>query len=310
LHANFEDCFVESEVFSVMLLNPPYGDSFHRNHHKAQRLETQFLNLSFHLLKKEGVLVLIVPVNSYRDDQLCRTLAKHFNDIKVWIAPDQTFKQTVLMAYRTKEKHPDEIADLTQALSAIPDTTGLMPESLCFDQVQWKQWKKINQSSVLESSSLGKASLWSSYQPQEVSEVVYEVPSLKKQVRYYKINMDADNLRAALVPWKASDQRPKLPSWHTTYRECEPPLMPMTQWHVALSIASGQMNGSFEVEGLTLLFKGQTFKEQKKHESSETIQTPEGVTIKETIESRDVFKAHIKAIVFGGEHHGSIVDFQ
>jgi hypothetical protein len=101
LHANTLDVRCSAESASLIYLNPPYDWEYGQG--KNERLESVFLQHTHRWLKREGVLVLIIPQPPI---QACaRLFAEHFRDIRVCRLTASEllrFKQVVILAVRRK----------------------------------------------------------------------------------------------------------------------------------------------------------------------------------------------------------------
>jgi hypothetical protein len=303
IRSDIEDFYCEGESCSLLFLNPPYGDSLKNKYSdKSKRLETLFLRDTLQLLQYGGVLVFIVPLSSYSDAYLCELLITNFKEIRIWMAPDQTYKQTVLMAYR---KHATPIGDNKDYKKQIliKDLQLMSRDALESDNPDdlfTSESKLLFGSEAKEEQKTGKLTQY------------IIPPTLKGEINYYKISLDIEHLMQDVLEQKQIRKRsswdlPEIKVW----TPCDPPLMPMTPWHVALSIASGQMNGLFRLnEETQILIKGQTFKSSVSKEKIEEIISDQKMSSKHIVEVVDVFKPCVMGLVFGGNNHGSIVHFE
>ncbi|MFX8922134.1 DUF6094 domain-containing protein, partial [Acinetobacter baumannii] len=88
-------------------LNPPYGDLVSdksggpSDGKGRKRLEKLFYQLSHSRLASGGVMVLIVPQYTL-DSEFCGMLARYFDRLQVFRAPEQQFKQVVVFGVRKR----------------------------------------------------------------------------------------------------------------------------------------------------------------------------------------------------------------
>jgi len=100
IHGDFQETLITPRSFGLLWLNPPYGDlvtdkaqSGGENDSKGRkRLEKLFFQQSARLLQYGGILVLIVP-HTTLDQEFRRWLAAGFDRLRVFLAPEQQFKQ-------------------------------------------------------------------------------------------------------------------------------------------------------------------------------------------------------------------------
>lgn len=121
LNDAWEFCTVQHDCFSLCLNNPPYDHDIKEDlFKKAKRKEYLWIkDMHAHLLPG-AVMVYIIQQERY-DQLICRALATHYEQIRVWRFPDgeyERFKQTVLIGVR-KEK-PARNYKLEQELLQIP----------------------------------------------------------------------------------------------------------------------------------------------------------------------------------------------
>lgn len=287
VHGNLSDCYIAQRQFGLLFLNPPYGDILADKANLSedsgrQRYETMFYENTNKLLQFGGVLVFIVP-NTCLDKRLSKMIASHFDKVSIYKAPEQRFKQVVIFGVRCKAKTADK-AIVDRLLKAAQDITTLatltdQPDVVVNDSSNSNEW-------------------------------LYPIPLSTGELRLNQIHIDAKQL-ADEVAKKGS----KGSLWGrfqvhfnsangNTYR----PLRAMSDWHLSLALAAGQVSGVVKSkEGRCLLVKGRTFKDKKV-----TIQTKVNEAtgdVSETRISTDVFVPSIKAIDFtkGSASFGDVV---
>lgn len=269
IHGDFQETAITPRSFGFLWLNPPYGDLVTD---KAQtggiddgkgkkRLEKLFYQQSVRLLQVGGILVLIIP-HYVLDPEFRRWLASGFARVQVFMAPEQRFKQAVVVGIRKRNDANSETYRST--LKAL------------------EQFCQKDDKPVL---------------PEVWEEVPYRVPAIVgPEVRFNTLKMD---------PAQLADEISKYPclwgQWgmhldqsnHVQRR----PLMALSDWHLALVLAAGQVSGVVHSNdgARTYVVKGDTFKHKK-----ESVQFEE-VNVRETREIRtslDVFVPVIKALDF------------
>jgi tRNA1(Val) A37 N6-methylase TrmN6 len=230
-HADVHEVRVSEKAFGLLYLNPPYGDlvadQADTGDRRSARLrhEKVFCKRTFNLLQTEGVLVLVVPYYVL-DLELSSFIARHFDRVQMFLAPEQAFKQCVVFGVKRKPATPN--AKLVARLVAFGAGEG--HEEL---PVTW---------------------------PGEP----YEVPEARAdEFAFAVVRLDARQLldelgkglhRSTLWPRFDHHMQPRLD-------DARPPLRQMTDWHLALALAAGQLSGIVSAEdGRRLLVKGRTHK--------------------------------------------------
>ncbi len=234
IHGDFQDCIVSKRSFGLLFLNPPYGDLVSD---KAQtggntgmkgkkRLEKLFYAQSNTLLQFGGVMVLIVP-HYVVDHELSHWIASHFERVTVHLAPEQRFKQVIIMGVRRRSGENAGAATTRERLNAVRET---LPPEL---PVQW---------------------------PHEP----YVVPAVKSaDVTFACSRMElrqlADEIRRHPCLWEQFNLQ--LGQGVTGHRR---PLRQLSDWHLSLALAAGQVSGVVHsTDGRTFVIKGDTHKEKE-----------------------------------------------
>ncbi|MGL4668487.1 MAG: DUF6094 domain-containing protein, partial [Saezia sp.] len=112
LRSDLMDTMISSQSFSLLFLNPPYGDlpsQYSEDLYKGtgrKRLEKLFYQKSFQLLQYGGVMVLIVP-NYVLDEEFSTWISHHFTDVQCFYAPEERFKQVVIFGVRARRIDTD-----------------------------------------------------------------------------------------------------------------------------------------------------------------------------------------------------------
>lgn len=271
VHGNLNDCYITQRQFSFMLLNPPYGDiladkaNLSENSDK-ERYETMFYENTNKLLQFGGVLVFIVP-NNCLDESLSKMIASHFDRVSVFAAPEQRFRQVVIFGNRCKSKIPNKSV-VNTLLKAAMDISSL---PILSDQPDFDEDK---------------------------DGYLYSVPlSLSGALKINQIKIDSKQLSDEIVRNGVKNNLWSRFQVHfnsvngKTYR----PLRKMSDWHLSLALAAGQISGVVESkDGRSLLVKGRTFKD-KKNTTEVKVNEVTG-SVSEIRISTDVFVPSIKAI--------------
>lgn len=249
IHADINDCAVGLRQFGFMLLNPPYGDTVADRMElssKSGRLEKLFYRRTIGLLQYGGVMVLIVPKYSL-DKEFSTWIAKHFHTVRVYAAPEQQFKQVVVMGIRQPIKETDNA--LSKRLTAI-----------------------------------GAGDEEAEVFPDEWLDEPYTVPATPQQqdVKFHSVKIDQRQLGDAVARERCLWGRMGLVFKydHQLHRR---PLRALSPWHLALALAAGQVSGVVKShDGRTFVIKGDTFKNKISTEESVLNDKGEAIGVKRT----------------------------
>ena len=241
-HADVHDVRITERSMGLLYLNPPYGDLVTDRARTGddklgrERHEKVFCRRTFSLLQPGGVLVLVVPHYSL-DQELSTLIARHFERVEVFMSPEQQFKQCVLFGVKRKPTSPN---------------TAIVARLVAFGQ-------------GIDAVEL----------PLHWSAAPYLVPAMStaEDFSFTVVRLDARQLQAVLDSGlMASSLWPRFGA--ILGRRCgtaRPPLRAMTDWHLALGLAAGQISGIVTGDdGRRLLIKGRTHKaksEQRIHEA-------------------------------------------
>lgn len=269
IHGDFQNTIITPRCFGLLWLNPPYGElvtdkaqtgtQFETKGRK--RLEKLFYQHSVRLLQYGGILVLIVPHYSL-DQEFRKWLAAGFEQVRVFLAPEQQFKQAVIFGVKKRTNAKDEKS--RQVLKQL--------EEFC--------------------ESENKPEL-----PEQWHEKPYVVPAgLQQEIRFNALNVDViqlseqvnkypclwDQFSLHLKPASGSKRRP---------------LMKLSDWHLALALSAGEVSGVVHSNdgSKTYVIKGDTFKDKK---NSVKVEESGNGEFSETRTSIDVFVPVIKALDF------------
>jgi hypothetical protein len=263
-----------------MFLNPPYGygvrDSANAgpaepDHPRAERLERTFLRTATPLIAYGGILVYIIPFYAL-DDDIRVHLARNYDRVRVFMATEQRFKQCVVVGVRRRSANASKaVLDMLVQAREQPGLTPVLPESWEDDPYR------------IPAIEPGQEFTFHA--------VRIDAPQLGDELRRLSPNLLWSNLEGHFNQAKAA---------------CRPPLREMTPWHLALSLAAGQIQGRIHsVEGREFLIKGDTFKSKQRTVITETNDKGE---VSQTIVMLDKFVPVINAIeLTAGDRRGQIV---
>ena len=107
LHCDLMDTIISQQAFSLLFLNPPYGDHVRDDAPEPDkqgrdRLEKLFYQRTLDMLMYGGILVLIVPYTTL-DKVFAGWVANSFTDVQVHAAATDQFKQVVVTGRRLRQ---------------------------------------------------------------------------------------------------------------------------------------------------------------------------------------------------------------
>ena len=264
-HADVHDVRIAERSMGLLFLNPPYGDLVGDQADTGdrsagrERHEKLFCRRCFNLLQLGGVLVLVIPFATL-DAELSTLIARHFEGVEVFMSREQAFRQCVLFGVKRRPAHPE--AAVVARLQAFAQGVGQRELPL--------QWPGLP----------------------------YTVPAIKagEDFHFTVLRLDARQLGAELDAglrkmslWPRFEQHMRRQAGDT-----RPPLRAMTDWHLALALAAGQISGIVtSAAGQRLLIKGRTHKSKDTQVLHET--QADG-TVCETRVLTDKFVTVIRAI--------------
>ena len=279
IHSDINDVTIGARSVGLLFLNPPYGDVVADRAQtgdaaKRERLEKIFVRRCFQSLRYGGVLVLIVPFYVL-DEGFASLIARNFERVRFFMAPDQSFKQCVIFGVRRRSDRPDpEVAAMLERAGRGELSAQVLPE---------QDWP---------------------FEP-------YRVPGCEDaELRFQAHRIDAEQLAAELERLEANTLWPQFAAhFGQLGRAHRPPLRQMSPWHLALALAAGQICGRVVGRsGEVWLIKGDTFK--GKTRSVETQEAADG-SISETVILTDIFVPVIRGIDFTpGPNLGAVVTIQ
>ena len=270
IQGDFQDTVISPRQFGLLWLNPPYGDlvtdkaqtgGLLEESKGTKRLEKLFYQQSSRLLQYGGILVLIVPHYTL-DGEFRRWLAAGFDRLSVHLAPEQQFKQAVVIGVRKRTDTSSQAYRL--ALAALT------------------QFCELDDKPVL---------------PPQWPQALYRVPSSQSSdVRFSYTRLEPKQLADEIAQYPCLWEQ-----WHLQMGQTgqiqRRPLMALSDWHLALVLAAGQVSGLVHSDDgtRTYVVKGDTFKHNKETVQFEEVGDNE---VREIITRLDVFVPVIKALDF------------
>lgn len=233
IHGDFQDCIVSKRSFSLLFLNPPYGDLISdrattggKSEMKGKkRLEKLFYLQSNALLQFGGVMVLIIP-HYVVDSELAQWIASHFERVTIHLAPEQRFKQVVIIGVRRRSGSHPEAKAIRDKLNAIREQ---LPPVL---PLSWQGEPYVVP--MIKSAELTFAC--SNMSLRQLADEIQRYPCLWEQFSLH------------LGQGVAGHRRP---------------LRRLSDWHLALALAAGQISGTVRSkDGRVFVIKGDTHKEK------------------------------------------------
>jgi hypothetical protein len=271
-HTDIHDMFITARSVGLLFLNPPYGDvvsdKAQTGERQPNRLEKVFYQKTVPWLAFGGVLVLIVPYY-VMDREFATMIARNFAHVEVFMAPEQAFRQLVLFGVKRRADGVD--SDLAKRLASISE--GELPEEL----------------------------------PESWSHVPYAIPPAAGEFSFVSTRVDAPQLERELQRLEHATLWPQFATVFTA-NPATPrrPLRDLSDWHLALALAAGQITGVVTgLDGTRLFIRGDTIKQK---EQEVVIEEGDKGEIRTTILMRDRFVPTISGIDFTpGPNLGRIV---
>jgi len=198
-----------------LFLNPPYGDVVADKAQTGQRaggdrLEKVFFRKTLSLLQFRGVLVLIVPYTVI-DAEFAGLIARNFDNVQVFMAPERRFKQCVV--FGTKKRADAPSAAVVKTLVSFAKAEGVdlyAPERELPEHWPGEPYVVPQQT---EANTFG----------------------------FTVLRIEGQQLADELTRFAEHTLWPQLANvFSVAERENRPPLCALSQWHLALALASGQ----------------------------------------------------------------------
>lgn len=231
LYSDLMDTVISQQAFSLLFLNPPYGDLV-RNDEPGTgktgraRLEKLFYQRTVGNLQYDGILVLTLPYYTL-DREFSGWLAGSFTDIQIFSAATGQFKQVVIFGRRVRQ-HQQKA-----------------------DQVRQCQQRLLN---------IGQGDRTAPPLP-ETWTIPYTVPVCRRELQhFYRVTLEPVQLEEEIRQIKGL--WPALAS-HLSVQPQAPrqPARRLSRWHLALALAAGAITGVItSPTGRTLVVRGDTYK--------------------------------------------------
>lgn len=264
LYSDLMDTLISRQSFGLLWLNPPYGDLAKGELQGYEfrgrpRLEKLFYQRSLPLLQYRGVLIYIIP--SYvLDSELVGWLSRHFTNVQIYRAADDTFRQVVIFGIRTRQRDL-ATADSRAAhehLLAASENDSLIPEL----PADW-----LGLPYMIPANRSGPEHFYRvSVEPEQFAQEVHRLGGL----------------------WHSIDSH-----FRATQQTMRPPARALSKWHLSLALAAGCISGVVRsASGRRLVVRGATHKEKVTH--SEFTTQADG-SVRETRILTDKFVPVIRA---------------
>lgn len=277
LNVNTFDCVVGLNSQSLLFLNPPYGDVVTDVLGKAEkgmnRLEVQFTRRCLGMIRREGVLALVIPAPSLTK-AFSSWLVRNVGRIQVYRAATDRFKQVVIMGVRRdmsgelNRLHREKHRNLLTAVGTGDYKPNPLPKFAVADP--------------------------------------YTLPVVPNSpFRFEVVQPDKALLSEVFTQHKGLWHRFDSLFIQASHRDFPRPLRKLSPWHLSLALAAGQISGLVTSNDgqRHLLVKGGTKKVQR---TTTTVDEKGTVTTK-----IDQFVPTIRAIdITAGVHFGDIVVIQ
>ncbi len=275
--ADIQNVMFSMQQYGLVYLNPPYGDMLtdkagtgeaNQVDGKAKRMEYYFLERMVPTVQTDGVLIYVIPLN-WVTKPVASLIARNFVNVTIHLAPESEFKQCVIAGIkRPSYKLDNEQSKQTYQLlldAANPESTP--PADLP------SQWP---------------------FEPYVIPEQIQGEHTVTVKT------IDPELLGERIESLPKGGLGTLWPRFDLTFRtgalRKRAPLNNLSDWHMALSLATGQVSGLVRaLDGSQLLVKGNTVKVKKISSTTET--NGKGDAVISTVKT-DQFKAVIKAITF------------
>jgi len=255
---DFNNIEIPAGSFGCVFLNPPYD--------KRDKLHQPFIEKSTGILALNGILVLLIPGYEL-SGRTADYLASNYSDVKVYKSTDPTYQQIILFG----KKKPLELTS-GQAIAEMAEVAQIIEPFL-------------RNSGFYSSSRRSGRDRWSS---PEKGDERYEIPGADVELDDLDITIntiDPATLKKMLDAY--TDDWDRLVNMIPEETVVRQPLMPLRRGHLALTLASGIMDGLIADPdtGELLLIKGSV---KKVTESTDTKEATETQPAKEIRLTRDV----------------------
>ena len=235
--ADVENCTMQAGGVGLPFLNPPYGftTTDQLSNLRTKRLEEIFFAKTFGTLQVGGVLLLIVP-EAALTEHLTYEIATHCIDVRMFRAAVDTYRQYVITAV-----HPKNRATIGKKLA------------------------EAQQRLLMDFASAPGC--------ETPGDILYRIPAVTgKAFRPMSFKLEQNILAGELKQQRSRTLWPHFGQYFGAAAAAEKrrPLCALGQWHAALALAAGQVNGIVTAaDGRRLLVKGSTHKTRVETKSEE-----------------------------------------
>ncbi len=278
IHGDMQHCLVGARQFGLLWLNPPYGDlvrdtvaASNLKWTGRKRLEKLFYHRTHGYLNVGGILVLIIPHYSL-DKEFSAWIARHFERVQVFKAPEQRFKQVVILGVRRR-------ASGIASAKSVKEILVNVGSGECIPAELPERWEQAS----------------------------YVVPPIAQPLGKFKsVRLDAKQLQEVIASQPCLWERFTLMFSRHAGKQRRP-LKGLSEWHLALALAAGEVSGVVHSNDgrKTLLIKGDTYKDKQRSSQTEFGENGE---VTETTILTDRFVPAIRALDFtaGSETYGKV----
>lgn len=262
LHSDAQDCMVGKGGFGLLWLNPPYGDvvsdkTMSKADRGPRRLEKIFFQRFVGALAPGGVLVLIIPGYTV-DAEFADWISRQFKEVRIYAAPEQRFKQAVLLGIKRGPR--ESLKGASEAAAALRQAVEQGLEEI----------------------------------PAHWQERPYRVPpSQSADLTFFSVKLDPDQLEQEIQSrpslWDGFERQ-----FNGGQNPVRSPLRQPSPWHLALALAAGAVSGLVTGrDGRRFVVRGMTYKEKRWREEFE--EQPNGAITERRI-ATDCFVSVIRAL--------------
>lgn len=236
VYTDINDCYVTPGQFNFLWLNPPYGDRItdqtvrEASSTGRDRWEKYFLSRCLPMLSYGGLLVFIIP-HYVLDRHLAKQLARCLDSLSIYRLPEDQFKQIVVLGYRRRAENQGNTAEANLLLDVGNDRSN--------------------------ASELP-----------EVPDRFYTLPTLSASMVQKTVEIRSTLPTVELVSDVIAKHSGLWGDFAQLFKQRtiirRRPVRELSQWHLALMLAAGQVSGVVRSpSGRQLLVKGATHKEKE-----------------------------------------------
>ncbi len=281
IHGDVRECLVGIRQYSLLFLNPPYGDAVSDNAQLSDptkgklRLEKEFYRRTNGYLQFGGVMVLIVPYYVL-DKEFGGWISTNFNRVKAFMAPEQQFKQCVI--FGVKQRVSEQWSSSSEYYRVRDHLAAIGSGEVIADKLP-ENWLDLDEP--------------------------YLVPATSEQPKFELSRLDRKQLAESLAGkpslWRQYDTLFS----HFRTLDHKRPLCDVSRWHLSLLLAAGQVSGVVKGKsGRTFVVRGNTYK--SKRES--VVASSDGNRSEKVTTRKDIFVPAIRGLDMtpGSESFGDV----